>query len=83
MVESVHKLFNNSGLDANQVRAIGISYQMHGLVTLDAEGEVVRPAIIWCDSRAVEIGREAMEHLGAPYCMVLWIDRWIDRSIDR
>jgi xylulokinase len=39
-----------------QVKAIGISYQMHGLVILDHNGKVIRPAIIWCDSRAVEVG---------------------------
>ncbi len=46
------------------VAAIGIGYQMHGLVLLDAAGEPVRPSIIWCDSRAVETGRGAAERLG-------------------
>jgi len=49
--------------------AIGISYQMHGLVALDKDGNVVRPSIIWCDSRAVEIGQEAFKSLGADYCL--------------
>ena len=47
------------------MKAIGIAYQMHGLVCLDAEMNVLRPSIIWCDSRAVEIGREAFEAIGA------------------
>ena len=47
---------------------IGIAYQMHGLVTLDAEGDVVRPSIIWCDSRAVSIGDQTFEELGADLC---------------
>ena len=47
-----------------EVSAIGVAYQMHGLVLLDAEGEVVRPSIIWCDSRAVALGREAAESIG-------------------
>lgn len=46
------------------VGAIGIAYQMHGLVTLDKKGEPVRPAIIWCDSRAVETGRQITERVG-------------------
>jgi xylulokinase len=54
---------------AGDIAAIGIAYQMHGLVTLDAEGEVVRPAIIWCDSRAVTLGDTAFEALGQAYCL--------------
>jgi xylulokinase len=46
------------------VRAIGIGYQMHGLVSLDADGNPVRPSIIWCDSRAVETGNSITEHIG-------------------
>ena len=51
------------------IKGIGISYQMHGLVALDKEGNVVRPSIIWADSRAVEIGDKAFEELGADYCL--------------
>ncbi len=58
-----------SSYDLKQVKAIGISYQMHGLVLIDSKGEVLRPSIIWCDSRAVEIGNEALEALGAKYCI--------------
>ena len=47
------------------VRAIGIGYQMHGLVCVDKNGEALRPAIIWCDSRAVPYGERAFHHLGA------------------
>ena len=46
------------------VQAVGIAYQMHGLVLTDAAGAVLRPAIIWCDSRAVEIGDRAFVKLG-------------------
>jgi len=52
-----------------RVQAIGISYQMHGLVVLDQNNRPLRPAIIWCDSRAVEIGREAQQKLGEEYCL--------------
>lgn len=47
---------------------IGISYQMHGLVLLDVAGNVLRNAIIWCDSRAVEIGQRAFEEIGEAQC---------------
>jgi xylulokinase len=49
------------------ISAIGISYQMHGLVVLDEDHQVVRPSIIWCDSRAVSIGQKAFETIGS-YC---------------
>ena len=51
------------------IKGIGISYQMHGLVPLDKDGNVVRPSIIWADSRAVEIGNKAFEELGSDYCL--------------
>lgn len=58
-----------AGQDGPAVAAIGISYQMHGLVTLDANLQPVRPAIIWCDSRAVETGAHAFAELGANVCL--------------
>jgi xylulokinase len=51
------------------VEAIGIAYQMHGLVVVDKNHEVLRPAIIWCDSRAVEIGAEAASRIGPQRCL--------------
>lgn len=48
---------------------IGISYQMHGLVCVDQRQKVLRPSIIWCDSRAVEIGNKAFKDLGPSYCL--------------
>ncbi|WP_295935407.1 FGGY family carbohydrate kinase [uncultured Alistipes sp.] len=53
----------------SEVRAVGITYQMHGLVCLDCEGQPLRRSIIWCDSRAVGIGAEAFEKLGRDYCL--------------
>ena len=50
--------------------AIGISYQMHGLVCVDRTQKALRPAIIWCDSRAVPYGQKAMETLGADFCLI-------------
>jgi xylulokinase len=58
-----------AGQDASKVAAVGVSYQMHGLVTLDAAHQPVRPAIIWCDSRAVETGAQAFAELGAETCL--------------
>lgn len=53
----------------DSVAAIGVSYQMHGLVTVDRAGRVLRPAIIWCDSRAVSIGDWAFDALGPLSCL--------------
>ncbi len=58
-----------AGFDLGQVASVGISYQMHGLVALDKSGEPVRDAIIWCDSRAVSIGAEALQAIGYEHCM--------------
>ena len=63
------KLQSMSQVSAADIKAIGISYQMHGLVCIDKNMEVVRPSIIWCDSRAVEIGERAAAALGTEKCM--------------
>ena len=55
--------------DLRQVSAIGISYQMHGLVCVDANGTPLRPAIIWCDGRAVPYGNRAFEGIGSDRCL--------------
>ncbi len=51
------------------IKAIGISYQMHGLVCVDRDGKPLRPSIIWCDSRAVPYGQRACEELGKEWCL--------------
>ncbi|MFA8451656.1 MAG: FGGY-family carbohydrate kinase [Bacteroidales bacterium] len=51
------------GQNSAQLKGIGIIYQMHGLVCVDENLELIRPAIIWCDSRAIDIGREAKSKL--------------------
>lgn len=56
-------------VDAHEIRAIGITYQMHGLVLVDKDLQVLRPSIIWCDSRAVPYGNRALEALGNDYCL--------------
>lgn len=55
--------------DSKAIKSIGISYQMHGLVLVDKNKNVLRNAIIWCDSRAVDIGNKAFEKIGKEYCL--------------
>ncbi|NTW76660.1 MAG: DUF1255 family protein [Syntrophaceae bacterium] len=57
------------GSKSKNIGAIGIAYQMHGLVTVDNKKKVLRPSIIWCDSRAVEIGEKAFEKMGKDFCL--------------
>jgi len=62
-------LADQLGSKMKDVAAIGISYQMHGLVLVDENHEVLRPAIIWCDSRAVDIGDQAFKGIGPERCL--------------
>ena len=52
-----------------EIISIGISYQMHGLVVVDENKTPLYSSIIWCDSRAVEIGNDAFNKLGGEYCL--------------
>ncbi len=63
------QLLSAAAIDVADIKAIGITYQMHGLVCLDRSGQVIRPSIIWCDSRAVQIGQNATDALGAQRCL--------------
>jgi len=69
LVDLTRKLLDSSRIDPGRIGAIGISYQMHGLVCVDRQQRVLRPAIIWCDSRAVATGHEAFEQLGHELCL--------------
>lgn len=62
-------VMEQSAVSAEQIAAIGISYQMHGLVCVGKDLQVLRPAIIWCDSRAVGYGQKALETLGESVCL--------------
>ena len=62
------RLLAKANVDAGDIKAIGIAYQMHGLVLVDKNKQVLRPAIIWCDSRAVEIGHKAFVEIGERVC---------------
>ncbi|OOQ57301.1 xylulokinase [Mucilaginibacter pedocola] len=57
------------GYDPADITAIGIAYQMHGLVLVDKNQQVLRNSIIWCDSRAVEIGDKAFDEIGHEACL--------------
>ncbi|MDE5987802.1 MAG: carbohydrate kinase [Duncaniella sp.] len=58
-----------AGIDPKEIKAIGISYQMHGLVLVDKDKQPLRPAIIWCDSRGVPYGEKAFGDLGQEKCL--------------
>lgn len=58
-----------TGVDPKEIKAIGISYQMHGLVCVDKDQNVLRHSIIWCDSRAVPYGQKAFDALGHESCL--------------
>ena len=65
---ATQSLLKNHGIKASDITGIGISYQMHGLVVVDRNGKPLRDSIIWCDSRAVEIGQKAFDDLGNEKC---------------
>ena len=58
-----------AGIQGTDIKAIGISYQMHGLVLVDKKMEVLRPSIIWCDSRAVPYGDRVFKNIGEKQCL--------------
>ncbi|MBF0433282.1 MAG: carbohydrate kinase, partial [Fibrobacteria bacterium] len=59
VVKATGILKKKGTFQVSDIKAIGISYQMHGLVLVDENKEVLRPSIIWCDSRAIEMGKKA------------------------
>ena len=66
---SLKKIMADAGAKAEDIKAVGISYQMHGLVCVDKDLKALRPSIIWCDSRAVPYGEKAFRDLGADKCL--------------
>ncbi|WP_339656534.1 FGGY family carbohydrate kinase [Flavobacterium frigidarium] len=66
---AVAKLKKKYAISRTQIKGIGISYQMHGLVLVDKNGAPLRKSIIWCDSRAVAIGNEAFQSIGEEKCV--------------
>lgn len=67
--EATASILNTNRVNPAQIKAIGISYQMHGLVAVDKELNLLRDAIIWCDSRGVPYGEKAFNEIGADTCL--------------
>lgn len=66
---ATHAILKESEVAPIDIKAIGISYQMHGLVCVDKNQQVLRPSIIWCDSRGVPYGQKAFEVIGEEFCL--------------
>lgn len=66
--KAIKRVKKEANISRTQIKGIGISYQMHGLVLVDEKGNLLRKSIIWCDSRAVEIGKKAYEDIGTDKC---------------
>jgi len=69
LILATREVLSKSAISPGDLKAIGISYQMHGLVIVDKAQKVLRPAIIWCDSRAVAIGNKAFSEIGGKRCL--------------
>lgn len=67
--QAVAEVIQKSAVRPSEIDAIGISYQMHGLVLVDKFQQVLRPSIIWCDSRASPIGNQAFHEIGEQKCL--------------
>ena len=67
--QGTKRILQESKIDPSNIEAVGVSYQMHGLVVVDANGEPLRNSIIWCDSRAVDIGKQALKDLTKERCV--------------
>ena len=66
---ALKKVMHVANVKGEEIKAVGISYQMHGLVCVDKNQQVLRPSIIWCDSRAVPYGERAFKDLGKEMCL--------------
>lgn len=66
---AVKKVLKHSSVIPETIEAIGISYQMHGLVLVDKHSDIVRLSIIWCDSRAVDYGKKSFREIGKDECL--------------
>ncbi|HNV29303.1 MAG TPA: FGGY family carbohydrate kinase [Cyclobacteriaceae bacterium] len=71
---SIKQCLHKSGISSDKIKAIGIAYQMHGLVAVDKDGKPVRSSIIWCDSRAVDYGDKAFTTLGQNFCLTHFLN---------
>lgn len=69
VVEATQHILRETQVDPQRIKAIGIGYQMHGLVLVDENHEVIRPSIIWSDGRAVATGEKAFQAIGEERCL--------------
>ena len=67
--QAILKANTTKKYNPENIAAIGIAYQMHGLVCVDKEQKILRDSIIWCDSRAVEIGNMTFKKIGEEKCL--------------
>lgn len=64
-----NSVMKQANISSDKIKAIGITWQMHGLVLVDKEQNILRQSIIWCDSRAVPYGKKAFEAIGKEKCL--------------
>lgn len=69
LILSTNDVLQSAEIDPSSIVAIGVAYQMHGLVLVDKNHELLRSSIIWCDSRAVSQGENAMRAIGNEHCL--------------
>jgi xylulokinase len=69
VVAATQDILARTQVQSKDIKAVGIGYQMHGLVLVDADHQTVRPSIIWCDGRAVATGDKAFNGIGAKTCL--------------
>ena len=67
--DAVKDALHESSAKPEDIKAIGVAYQMHGLVCVDSNLEILRPSIIWCDSRAISYGENAFHSIGKEECL--------------
>lgn len=67
--EVTKSVIAKASVETKEIKAIGFSYQMHGLVAIDKDGNLLRDSIIWCDSRGVPYGDRAFNDLGKNNCL--------------
>ena len=77
------KLLIKTGVGSDKIKGIGISYQMHGLMLIDKNQKVLRPSIIWCDSRTVAIGNKTFSGVGEVKCISNLLNSPGDFSIEQ
>jgi xylulokinase len=74
IVSATRRVLREAGASPDSIAAVGVSYQMHGLVLVDRAQRVLRPAIIWCDSRAVGVGEWGFEAIGRLSCLARYLN---------